>query len=87
LIKAADSKIIWTSAPLPNDAFAVSAALAKDRAFTAKLAAALEEIGAAMKTQPNLLPSNYTGFVSKDNKYYAPIKDAALALGWLQPKK
>jgi len=87
LIKAADSKIIWTSAPLPNDAFAVSSALARDKAFTAKLAAALEEIGPLLKSQPNLLPNNYTGFVSKDNKYYSPIKDAALVLGWLQPKK
>ncbi len=86
LIKAADSKIIWTSAPLPNDAFAVSSVLAKDAAFTAKLAATLSSIGEALKTQPNLLPNNYTGFVSKDNKYYAPIKDAALAMGWLQPK-
>ena len=87
LIKASDSKIFWTSAPLPNDAFAVSAALAKDKAFTAKLAAALEETGALLKSQPALLPNNYTGFVSKDNKYYAPIRDAALSLGWLQPKK
>ena len=87
LIKASDSKIFWASAPLPNDAFAVSAALAKDKAFTAKLAAALEETGALLKSQPALLPNNYTGFVSKDNKYYAPIRDAALSLGWLQPKK
>lgn len=86
LIKAADSKIIWTSAPLPNDAFAISSTLARDAAFTAKLAAALTSIGEALKTQPNLLPNNYTGFVTKDNKYYAPIKDAALAMGWLQPK-
>ena len=86
LIKAADSKIFWTSAPLPNDAFAVSSALAKDKVFTAKLAAALEEIAVALKNQPALLPANYTGFVAKNNAYYAPIKDAALALGWLQPK-
>lgn len=86
LIKSIDSKIIWTSAPLPNDAFAVSADLAKDKAFTARLAAALEEVGVALKTQPNLLPNNYTGFVTKDNRYYMPIRDAALALGWLQPK-
>ncbi len=86
-IKAADSKIFWTSAALPNDAFAVSNALARDKIFTAKLAAALADIGTLLKAQPNLLPNNYTGFVSKDNKYYAPIKDAALAMGWLQPKK
>jgi phosphonate transport system substrate-binding protein len=85
LIKAADSKIIWTSAPLPNDAFAVSADIAKDKVFTARLAKALEDIGAELKAQPNLLPNHYTGFVSKDNRYYAPIKDAALAMGWLTP--
>ncbi len=87
LIKAADSKIIWTSAPLPNDAFAVSAELAKDKAFTAKLVKALEDIGAELKTQPNLLPNHYTGFVAKDNRYYAPIRDAGLATGILTPVK
>ena len=87
LIKAADSRIIWTSAPLPNDALALSKDLAKDKIFTAKLVKALEGIGDALKTQPNLLPSNYTGFVAKDNKYYAPIRDAGLATGKLTPVK
>jgi phosphonate transport system substrate-binding protein len=87
LIKAADSKIIWTSAPLPNDAFAVSAELAKDKVFTAKLAKALEDLATELKTQPNLLPNHYTGFVAKTNAYYAPIRDAALAMGWLMPAK
>ncbi len=86
LIKAADSRIVWTSAPLPNDAFAISAEIAKDKVLVAKLTRALEELGAELKAQPNLLPNNYTGFVTKDNKYYAPIKDAALALGWLAKK-
>ena len=48
---------------------------------------ALEDIGAELKANPGLLPNHYTGFVSKDNKYYAPIKDAALAMGWLAPVK
>ena len=86
LIKAADSRIIWTSAPLPNDAFAVSADLAKDKALIATLTRALEEIGTELKTNPGLLPNHYTGFVAKDNKYYSPIKDAALAMGWLAKK-
>jgi phosphonate transport system substrate-binding protein len=85
LIKAADSQIIWTSAPLPNDALALSKELAKDKIFVAKLVKALEAINDALKTQPNLLPSNYTGFVAKDNKYYAPIRDAGLATGKLTP--
>ena len=87
LIKAADSKIVWTSAPLPNDAFAVSKDLAKDKAFTAKLAKALEDMGAELKTQANLLPNNYTGFVAKTNAYYKPIRDAGLESGKLTPVK
>ncbi len=87
LIKAADSKIIWTSAPLPNDALAVSADLAKDKAFVAKLQTVLEGVGAELKANPNLLPRSYTGFVTKDNSFYAPIRDAGLATGKLTPVK
>ena len=87
LIKAADSRIIWTSSPLPNDAFALSKDLARDKIFSATLVKALENIGEALKTQPNLLPNHYTGFVAKDNKYYAPIRDAGLATGKLSPVK
>ena len=61
--------------------------LAKDKIFTARLVRALEGINEALKTQPNLLPNNYTGFVAKDNKYYAPIRDAGLATGKLTPIK
>lgn len=86
LIKAEDSKIIWTSDPLPNDAFAVSAKLFEDKAFVAKLQEALLGIGAELKNQPNLLPPRYTGFAKKDNSYYKPIRDAGLATGRLQPK-
>ena len=87
LIKAADSRIIWTSDPLPNDAFAISKELAKNKALTAKLVSALEEIGARLKAQPNLLPNNYTGFVAKTNAYYKPIRDAGLESGKLTPVK
>ncbi|MFM9880266.1 MAG: phosphate/phosphite/phosphonate ABC transporter substrate-binding protein [Burkholderiaceae bacterium] len=87
LIKASESKIIWTSAPLPNDAFAVSAALAKDTALVKDLRTALEAIGGELKTNPALLPKRYTGFVAKDNTYYTPIRDAGLATGKLVPKR
>jgi len=87
LIKAADSRIVWTSAPLPNDALAVSKDLAKDKAFITKLVKALEAIGPLLKRQPNLLPNNYTGFVAKDNTYYKPIRDAGLESGKLTPIK
>jgi len=86
LIKAEQSKIFWQSAPLPNDAFAVRSALFVDRAFVARLQAALAGIGAALKTQPNLLPAHYTGFVTRDNRFYKPIRDAGLATGSLRPR-
>jgi phosphonate transport system substrate-binding protein len=85
LIKAERSKIIWQSAPLPNDAFAVSAALHKDAAFVARLQAALADIGPLLKTQPDLLPARYTGFVNQANSFYKPIRDAGLATGKLTP--
>lgn len=87
LIKASDSKIIWTSPPLPNDALAVSAELAKDKAFVSKLQGAVVQIGEALKQSPDLLPNHYTGFVVSDDKAYAPIRDAGLATGKLQPKR
>jgi phosphonate transport system substrate-binding protein len=83
LISAARSKVIWQSAPLPNDAFAVSAALARDTAFVHRLQAALAEVGPLLAAQPSLLPANYTGFVSRDNGFYKPIRDAGLATGIL----
>lgn len=86
LIKAERSKVIWQSAPLPNDALAVSAVLAKDAAFVKRLQTALVEVGPLLQAQPNLLPANYTGFVASDNAFYKPIRDAGLATGKLAAK-
>lgn len=86
LIKAQDSVVFWTSEPLPNDALAVRGELAKDKTFVAQLRAALESVGPELASQPNLLPPRYTGFVSKDNAYYRPIRDAGLATGRLTKK-
>ncbi len=86
LISADKSRVIWQSDPLPNDAFAVSEGISKDRVLVAKLQAALVEVGDLLKTQNNLLPNHYTGFVVKDNGYYKPIRDAGLATGQLRPK-
>lgn len=86
LIKAERSKVIWQSAPLPNDAFAVSAVLARDTPFVKRVQAALAEIGPLLASQANLLPANYTGFVASDNAFYKPIRDAGLATGKLGAK-
>ena len=86
LIKAEDSKIIWQSDPLPNDAFAVSADLFKDKMLVKQLQDALSTIGPELKQTPDLLPAHYTGFVVKDDGYYKPIRDAGLATGKLAPR-
>jgi phosphonate transport system substrate-binding protein len=87
LIKAEDSKIIWQSEPLPNDAFAVSGDLFKDKKLVKQLQAALEKVGDELKTNPALLPKHYTGFTKKDDKFYKVIRDAGLATGKLTPKE
>lgn len=86
LISADRSKVIWQSAPLPNDAVAVSETLYRDKAFVKRLQDALLEVGPLLKNQPQLLPANYTGFVTTDNSFYKPIRDAGLSTGKLTPK-
>jgi phosphonate transport system substrate-binding protein len=86
LIKAEQSKIIWQSDPLPNDAFAVSKVLFSDKNFVTQLQQALESVGPALKQSPHLLPAHYTGFVTRDNAFYKPIRDAGLATGVLRPR-
>ena len=86
LIKADQSRIFWQSAPLPNDAVAVSKVIFSNKPLVAKLQTALLEVGEALKTQPNLLPAHYTGFVTKNNDFYKPIRDAGLATGKLQSR-
>lgn len=87
LIKASESKIIWKSEPLPNDAFAVSAELYKDKKFVSSLQKALTNAAEELKKNPELFPKHYTGFAVKDNSFYKIIRDAGLATGKLTPKK
>ncbi len=86
LIKAENSKIFWTSPPLPNDAVAVRKALAADAGFVDRLRHALVGVGEALAQEPKLLPPHYTGFVGSDNAFYKPIRDAGLATGKLQAR-
>lgn len=86
LIRAERSRILWQSPPLPNDAVAVSASLAKDAGFVRALQAALAEVGGLLKTEPGLLPVPYTGFVVSDNARYTSIREAGLATGRLKPR-
>jgi phosphonate transport system substrate-binding protein len=84
LIKAEESRIIWTSDPLPNDAFAVSSEIATDAALIEKLRSALLDLKQALIADPGLLPRHYTGFVRADHATYRMIQDAGLQSGALR---
>jgi len=86
MIDPKNSIVFWTSDPLPNDAVAVRAGLAKDPDFVSRLRQALESVGPELARNPTLLPPRYTGFVSRDNDFYRPIRDAGLATGALAAK-
>lgn len=86
LIKAEDSKIIWQSDALPNDAVALNPELLKNKKFVSDLQNALENVGSEIKNNPTLLPKHYTGFVKKTDSFYKVIRDAGLATGKLVPK-
>ena len=86
LITAEQSRVIWVSPALPNDAFAVSAQLYQDQALIHTLRAALADIGDALASSPKLLPPDYTGFVDSDNQRYETIREAGLVSGSLRPR-
>lgn len=86
LIKESDSKIIWTSPALPNDAFAVSKELFKDKKLVKNLQDALVSLKSDLKADSKLLPTHYTGFVVRNDQFYKSIKEAGLETGKLVPK-
>ena len=76
-VKADSNKIIWTSAPLPNDAIA----LPKDS--SKELVAQVQKILASItvdQAKP-MLPNRYTGFVANTHAGYKSIEDAGIAVG------
>ena len=81
-VKADGNKILWTSAPLPNDAIAVP----KDapKAFGAQVQKILTAI--TVEQAKTLLPPRYTGFVAATHASYASIEKAGIAVGKIKPK-
>lgn len=79
-IEPEQSKIVWESEPLPNDAIALR------RGFDPELEARIKE--ALLRLTPEeaakILPNHYTGFVPATPATYAPIRDAAEAVGVLE---
>lgn len=78
-IEAAQSKVVWKSDPLPNDAIAVK------RGFDPKLAGRISTalLSLTPKEAEKILPTHYTGFVKATPETYAPIREAAEAVGVL----
>jgi phosphonate transport system substrate-binding protein len=77
-IKAEQSKIVWISPDLPNDAIAVRKGLDPAlRDALAKAVLAVEHDG----QENGLLPKHYTGFVASQPDTYQLIIDAARDLG------
>lgn len=81
-VKADSNKILWTSAPLPNDAIAVPKDTPKE--FIAQIQKILTSI--TLEQAKTLLPNHYTGFVAATHASYDSIEKAGIAVGKIKPK-
>lgn len=81
-LKEDGTKILWTSAPLPNDAIAVPKGTPKE--FVEQIQKVLLAI--TVEQAKTLLPSRYTGFVAATHASYASIENAGIAVGKIKPK-
>nr|WP_314541233.1 phosphate/phosphite/phosphonate ABC transporter substrate-binding protein [uncultured Massilia sp.] len=81
-VKPNANKILWTSAPLPNDAIAVPKGTSQ--AFIDQVQKILTAI--TVEQAKTLLPPHYTGFVKADHAAYASIEKAGIAVGKIKRK-
>ena len=81
-VKPDSNKILWTSAPLPNDAIAVPRDTPKE--FIAQVQKILTSI--TLEQAKALLPNHYTGFVPATHASYESIEKAGIAVGKIKPK-
>ncbi|MEI6161523.1 MAG: phosphate/phosphite/phosphonate ABC transporter substrate-binding protein [Roseococcus sp.] len=79
-VRADQARIVWRSAPLPNDALAVRHDL--DAPTKSALAAAAMAI--TPEQAERIMPPNYTGWVPATAETYAMIEAAGRALGRLR---
>ncbi len=79
-IKAASNKIIWTSAPLPNDAMVLPKGASS--ALITQVQKMLTSV--TIEQAKALLPNHYTGFVANAHAGYKSIEDAGIAVGRLK---
>lgn len=81
-LKEDGTKILWTSAPLPNDAIAVPKGTPKE--FAEQIQKILVAI--TVEQAKTLLPNRYTGFVAATHASYASIENAGITVGKIKPK-
>ena len=81
-VKPNANKILWTSAPLPNDAIAVPKGTSQ--VFIDQVQKILTSI--TVEQARTLLPPHYTGFVKADHAAYASIEKAGIAVGKIKRK-
>lgn len=79
-LKETDTKVVWTSDPLPNDAIGVR------KGFDAALARRIQDVlvGLTAEEAKAVLPNHYTGFIAATNDSYKAIRDAAVSLDALK---
>lgn len=81
-LKEEGTQVIWTSAPLPNDAIAVPKGTPKE--FSDRVQQILTSI--TPEQAKTLLPARYTGFVAATHASYKSIEDAGIAVGKIKPR-
>lgn len=81
-VKPDSNKIIWTSAPLPNDAIALPKNASKE--LVVQVQKILTDI--TVEQAKTLLPNHYTGFVANTHAGYKAIEDAGIAVGRIKKK-
>ena len=81
-VKANANKILWTSAPLPNDAIVVP------KGTPQALIDQVQKIVTSITVEQakTLLPPHYTGFIKADHASYASIEKAGIAVGKIKSK-
>src|SRR5262245_12776808 len=81
-VKPDANKIVWQSAPLPNDAIALPRTASKE------LMAQVQQVLTAITVEQakTLLPNHYTGFVPATHATYEPIEKAGIAVGKIKAK-
>ncbi|MBM3343046.1 MAG: phosphate/phosphite/phosphonate ABC transporter substrate-binding protein [Betaproteobacteria bacterium] len=82
-IKEASTKIVWTSDPLPNDAFALPKSASRN--LMQQVQGILTAI--SVEQAKTLMPPRYTGFVAATHASYKTIEAAGIAVGRIKAKR